>query len=179
MTTRVRTAPCAAAAIAATLLAAALPACSNGTADGGDDPSAPPSQSQPPTSTTSSASEADQGTSITEKDVVGTWVNHHDPEIEQEVRFKADHTWSEDQHGTENIYHGTWEITGDRTFMLQDWEEELQFTIMRCSSIGDLIGLPGRAAYHASKHGVIGLTRSAASFIIGAPIPVDGGYTAR
>jgi NAD(P)-dependent dehydrogenase (short-subunit alcohol dehydrogenase family) len=25
-----------------------------------------------------------------------------------------------------------------------------------------LIGLPGRAAYHATKHGVIGLTRSAA-----------------
>jgi NAD(P)-dependent dehydrogenase (short-subunit alcohol dehydrogenase family) len=34
--------------------------------------------------------------------------------------------------------------------------------IVNCSSIGGLIGLPGRAAYHASKHGVIGLTRSAA-----------------
>jgi NAD(P)-dependent dehydrogenase (short-subunit alcohol dehydrogenase family) len=31
-----------------------------------------------------------------------------------------------------------------------------------CSSIGGLIGLPGRALYHASKHGVIGLTKSAA-----------------
>jgi NAD(P)-dependent dehydrogenase (short-subunit alcohol dehydrogenase family) len=28
--------------------------------------------------------------------------------------------------------------------------------------MGGLIGLPGRAIYHASKHGVIGLTRSAA-----------------
>ena len=34
--------------------------------------------------------------------------------------------------------------------------------IVNCSSIGGLIGLPRRAAYHASKHGVIGLTRSAA-----------------
>jgi NAD(P)-dependent dehydrogenase (short-subunit alcohol dehydrogenase family) len=33
---------------------------------------------------------------------------------------------------------------------------------VNCSSIGGLIGLPGRAAYHASKHGVLGLTKSAA-----------------
>jgi NAD(P)-dependent dehydrogenase (short-subunit alcohol dehydrogenase family) len=30
------------------------------------------------------------------------------------------------------------------------------------SSIGGLIGIPGRAIYHATKHGVIGLTKSAA-----------------
>lgn len=34
--------------------------------------------------------------------------------------------------------------------------------IVNCSSIGGLIGLPGRAIYHSSKFGVIGLTRSAA-----------------
>ena len=34
--------------------------------------------------------------------------------------------------------------------------------IVNCSSLGGLVGLPSRAAYHASKHGVIGLTRSAA-----------------
>jgi NAD(P)-dependent dehydrogenase (short-subunit alcohol dehydrogenase family) len=34
--------------------------------------------------------------------------------------------------------------------------------VVNCSSLGGLVGLPGRAAYHASKHGVIGLTRSAA-----------------
>ena len=34
--------------------------------------------------------------------------------------------------------------------------------IVNCSSLGGLVGLPSRAAYHASKHAVIGLTRSAA-----------------
>lgn len=34
--------------------------------------------------------------------------------------------------------------------------------IVNCSSIGGLIGIPGRAAYHAAKHGVLGLTKSAA-----------------
>jgi NAD(P)-dependent dehydrogenase (short-subunit alcohol dehydrogenase family) len=34
--------------------------------------------------------------------------------------------------------------------------------IVNCSSIGGLIGLPGRAIYHGTKHGVIGLTKSAA-----------------
>ena len=34
--------------------------------------------------------------------------------------------------------------------------------IVNYSSLGGLVGLPGRAAYHATKHGVIGLTRSAA-----------------
>ena len=34
--------------------------------------------------------------------------------------------------------------------------------IVNRSSLGGRVGLPGRASYHASKHGVIGLTRSAA-----------------
>src|SRR6266702_3621667 len=34
--------------------------------------------------------------------------------------------------------------------------------IVNCSSIGGLIGLPGRAMYHATKHGVIGMTKSSA-----------------
>src|SRR4029078_13121390 len=35
-------------------------------------------------------------------------------------------------------------------------------TIVNNSSIGGLIGIPGRAIYHATKHGVIGMTKSAA-----------------
>jgi NAD(P)-dependent dehydrogenase (short-subunit alcohol dehydrogenase family) len=34
--------------------------------------------------------------------------------------------------------------------------------IVNNSSLGGLVGMPTRAAYHASKHGVIGLTKSAA-----------------
>ena len=35
-------------------------------------------------------------------------------------------------------------------------------TIVNCSSLGGLVGQAGRATYHATKHGVIGLTKSAA-----------------
>jgi len=34
--------------------------------------------------------------------------------------------------------------------------------IVNCSSIGGLVGIADRGVYHASKHGVLGLTRSAA-----------------
>lgn len=44
--------------------------------------------------------------------------------------------------------------------MLKNGEEGA--AIVNDSSIGGLIGVPGRAAYHASKHGVIGLTKCAA-----------------
>jgi len=45
---------------------------------------------------------------------------------------------------------------------LRQMREQGSGAIVNCSSLGGLVGLPGRAAYHASKHGVIGLTRSAA-----------------
>jgi NAD(P)-dependent dehydrogenase (short-subunit alcohol dehydrogenase family) len=35
-------------------------------------------------------------------------------------------------------------------------------SIVNCSSLGGLVGNPGRASYHATKHGVLGLTKSAA-----------------
>src|SRR5712672_645441 len=45
---------------------------------------------------------------------------------------------------------------------LQQMRTQGSGAIVNCSSLGGLVGLPSRAAYHASKHGVIGLTRSAA-----------------
>jgi NAD(P)-dependent dehydrogenase (short-subunit alcohol dehydrogenase family) len=45
---------------------------------------------------------------------------------------------------------------------LRQMREQGSGAIVNCSSLGGLVGLPRRAAYHASKHGVIGLTRSAA-----------------
>jgi NAD(P)-dependent dehydrogenase (short-subunit alcohol dehydrogenase family) len=76
--------------------------------------------------------------------------------------------------------------------------------IVNNSSIGGIIGIAGRGVYHASKHGVLGLTKSSAleyasrgirikcdlpgdhrlcslgaSFVIGHALVVDGGYTVR
>ncbi len=45
---------------------------------------------------------------------------------------------------------------------LRQMREQKSGAIVNCSSIGGIIGLPGRATYHATKHGVIGLTKSAA-----------------
>jgi NAD(P)-dependent dehydrogenase (short-subunit alcohol dehydrogenase family) len=45
---------------------------------------------------------------------------------------------------------------------LRQMREQGGGAIVNCSSLGGLVGLPGRASYHASKHGVLGLTKSAA-----------------
>ena len=45
---------------------------------------------------------------------------------------------------------------------LRQMREQGSGAIVNCSSLGGLVGLPGRASYHASKHGVLGLTKSAA-----------------
>src|SRR5229473_1523547 len=45
--------------------------------------------------------------------------------------------------------------------MLQ-MREQGSGAIVNNSSLGGIVGLPGRAAYHAGKHGVLGLTKSAA-----------------
>ena len=45
---------------------------------------------------------------------------------------------------------------------LRQMRQQGSGAIVNCSSLGGLVGLPGRAAYHASKHGVLGLTSSAA-----------------
>jgi NAD(P)-dependent dehydrogenase (short-subunit alcohol dehydrogenase family) len=45
---------------------------------------------------------------------------------------------------------------------LRQMREQGSGAIVNCSSLGGLVGLPGRASYHASKHGVLGMTKSAA-----------------
>ncbi len=56
-------------------------------------------------------------------------------------------------------------LRGVWTFMkheIRQMRKQGAGAIVNCSSLGGLVGLPGRAAYHATKHGVIGLTKSAA-----------------
>jgi NAD(P)-dependent dehydrogenase (short-subunit alcohol dehydrogenase family) len=47
-------------------------------------------------------------------------------------------------------------------FELQHMRQQGSGTIVNCSSLGGLVGGAERANYHAAKHGVIGLTKSAA-----------------
>src|SRR4051812_33218683 len=45
---------------------------------------------------------------------------------------------------------------------LRHMRDQRSGAIVNCSSLGGLVGNPGRASYHATKHGVLGLTKSAA-----------------
>ena len=45
---------------------------------------------------------------------------------------------------------------------LEQMRKQGSGAIVNCSSLGGLVGIAGRGVYHASKHGVLGLTKSAA-----------------
>jgi NAD(P)-dependent dehydrogenase (short-subunit alcohol dehydrogenase family) len=47
-------------------------------------------------------------------------------------------------------------------YELAHMRERKSGAIVNCSSICGLVGVPGRGDYHASKHGIIGLTKTAA-----------------
>ncbi|WP_312053889.1 SDR family oxidoreductase [Pantoea brenneri] len=47
-------------------------------------------------------------------------------------------------------------------YELQQMRIQESGAIVNCSSLGGLVGIAGRGVYHASKHGVLGLTKSAA-----------------
>ena len=47
-------------------------------------------------------------------------------------------------------------------YELQQMRKQGSGAIVNCSSLGGFVGVPGRAGYHAAKHGVLGLTKSSA-----------------
>lgn len=47
-------------------------------------------------------------------------------------------------------------------YELQQMRRQKSGAIVNCSSLGGLVGIAGRGVYHATKHGVLGLTKSAA-----------------
>lgn len=47
-------------------------------------------------------------------------------------------------------------------YELQHMRRQESGAIVNCSSLGGLVGIAGRGVYHATKHGVLGLTKSAA-----------------
>src|SRR5437660_11847024 len=71
----------------------------------------------------------------------------------------ADASGEEFERVTAINLRGVWNCM---KYELRQMRQQGSGAIVNCSSIGGLIGLPGRATYHASKHGVVGLTKSAA-----------------
>ena len=63
-----------------------------------------------------------------------------------------------DQVNATNL-RGVWTCTKHE---LKQMRAQGSGAIVNCSSLGGLVGLSGRAAYHATKFGVIGLTKSVA-----------------
>jgi len=71
----------------------------------------------------------------------------------------ADQTREDFDRVTSINLRGVWSCM---KFELSQMRKQGSGAIVNCSSIGGLIGGAGRGTYHAAKHGVIGLTTSAA-----------------
>jgi NAD(P)-dependent dehydrogenase (short-subunit alcohol dehydrogenase family) len=71
----------------------------------------------------------------------------------------ADSTGAEFDRLTAINLKGVWNCL---KYELLQMRKQESGAIVNNSSIGGLVGIPGRAIYHATKHGVLGLTKSAA-----------------
>lgn len=79
--------------------------------------------------------------------------------IQIQYAGSADETFEDFERVNSVNYRGIWAAMKHE---LRHMRAQGAGTIVNTSSIGGLMGGPGRAAYHGSKHAVIGLTKSAA-----------------
>src|SRR6266699_4614080 len=79
--------------------------------------------------------------------------------VQNELAEAADQTREDFDRVVGINLRGVWSCM---KFELRQMRKQGSGTIVNCSSIGGLIGGAGRGTYHAAKHGVLGLTKSAA-----------------
>lgn len=79
--------------------------------------------------------------------------------VQNELAGAADQTREDFDRVTGINLRGVWSCM---KFELQQMRKQGHGAIVNCSSIGGILGGAQRGTYHAAKHGVIGLTKSAA-----------------
>jgi len=79
--------------------------------------------------------------------------------VQNELVGAADQTRDDFDRVTGINYRGVWSCM---KFELQQMRKQGSGAIVNCSSIGGILGGAQRGTYHGAKHGVIGLTKSAA-----------------
>ena len=79
--------------------------------------------------------------------------------VQNELKGAAEQTREDFDRVTGINLRGVWSCM---KYKLQQMEKQGSGVIVNCSSIGGILGGAQRGTYHAAKHGVIGLTKSAA-----------------
>lgn len=79
--------------------------------------------------------------------------------IQNVLADAADQTIEDFDRVTGVNFRGVWSCM---KYELQQMRKQGSGAIVNCSSIGGILGGAGRGTYHGAKHGVIGLTKSAA-----------------
>lgn len=79
--------------------------------------------------------------------------------VQNELAGAADQTREDFDRVTAINLRGVWSCM---KYQLQQMRKQGSGAIVNCSSIGGILGGAQRGTYHAAKHGVIGLTKSAA-----------------
>ncbi|WP_348637491.1 SDR family NAD(P)-dependent oxidoreductase [Bradyrhizobium sp. ISRA443] len=100
----------------------------------------------------------------------GSWTLQNNAGVHSPATETTDVSGEEFNRVTVIHFRGIWTCM---KLELRHMREQGSGAIVNCSSIGGLIGLPGRSAYHAAKHGVFALTKSS---VLDTP-PEESGST--